>query len=316
MKGKPEASCFKLVDTSINVGQEGQLTHSTQCALCNSTNLKVRKGKIWSNRKIEADKILECQECEFVFLNDSTHISDSHYEESLMLESRNASVDLEIWRQETREDDERRFSLLGKNVKDMEVLEVGIGNAGFLKLLKQVGLVADGIEPAHQFEAIFILEGLTVYKYIDQIKKVYDLVLSFHVIEHVKNPYKFIEELLKVTKIGGEIYIETPNSNDALLKLYDSDSFQNYTYWDNHLGLFSHKSLTYLLNKFQGITFDFLPCQRYGIANHLHWLSMKLPGGHWKWGFLDSKELNLEYSRLLNLSKFNDTLLVRIKKEA
>jgi SAM-dependent methyltransferase len=276
--------------------------------------LKVRKGKIWTNRKIEADKILECQECEFVFLNDFSHISDNHYEESLMLESRNAIVDLEIWRNETREDDERRFSLLENKARDVHVLEVGIGNAGILKMLQSVALVADGIEPAHQFQDIFALENLTVYSHIDQIKKRYDLVVSFHVIEHVKNPYKFLKELLKVTKIGGEIYIETPNSNDALLKLYESEGFQNYTYWDNHLGLFSHKSLTFLLNKFQGISFEFIPCQRYGVANHLHWLSMKLPGGHNKWAFLNSKKLNLEYTRLLNLSKFNDTLLVRIKR--
>jgi 2-polyprenyl-3-methyl-5-hydroxy-6-metoxy-1,4-benzoquinol methylase len=300
---------------SITVCQEEQLSHYNQCVLCSSTNLNVRKGKIWTNRKIEADKILECQECEFVFLNDFSHISDSHYEESLMLDSRNAGIDLEAWRERTREDDERRFSLLENKVKDAEVLEVGIGNAGLLKMLKSVALVADGIEPAHQFEDIYKLENLAVYKRIDQIKRKYDLVLSFHVIEHVKNPYNFIEELLKVTKIGGEIYIETPNSNDALLKLYESDGFQNYTYWDNHLGLFSHNSLAYCLGKFRGITFDFLPCQRYGIANHLYWLSMNLPGGHKKWGFLDSKELNLEYSRILNISKFNDTLLVRIKKK-
>ena len=291
------------------------MNHSTKCELCPSTNLKVRKGKIWTNRKIEADKILECEECEFVFLNDFSHISDNHYEDSLMLESRNSSVDLEIWREQTREDDERRFSLLRNKVKDAEVLEIGIGNAGLLKMLKSVAKVADGIEPANQFEVNFSLESLAVYKHIDQIKQKYDLVISFHVIEHVKNPYEFIEELLKVTKIGGEIYIETPNSNDALLKLYESDGFQNYTYWDNHLGLFNHKSLTYLLNKFQEITFEFLPLQRYGIANHLYWLSMKLPGGHKKWEFLDSKELNLEYSRLLNLNELNDTLLVRIKKK-
>ena len=155
---------------------------------------------------------------------------------------------------------------------------------------------------------------MDVFNSINQVKRKYDNVVSFHVIEHVKDPYKFLKELLNATKIGGVIYIETPNANDALLKLYESVGFQNYTYWDNHLGLFSHKSLTYLLNKFQGISFDFLACQRYGIANHLHWLSKNLPGGHKNWAFLDSIELNLEYSRLLNNQKLNDTLFVSIQR--
>ncbi len=290
------------------------MTYFGKCVLCESSSLKVRKGKIWTKQKITANKVLECHECEFVFLNDFSHISDNHYEESLMLESRDEKVDLKIWRRETEDDDLRRFLFLKDKLQDSEVLEVGFGNAGFLKMCKPIVRAIEGIEPSRQFQEIFKSENLDIFNSINQVKRKYDNVVSFHVIEHVKDPYEFLKELLNATKIGGVIYIETPNANDALLKLYESVGFQNYTYWDNHLGLFSHKSLTYLLNKFQGISFDFLACQRYGIANHLHWLSKNLPGGHKNWAFLDSIELNLEYSRLLNNQKLNDTLFVSIQR--
>jgi len=37
--------------------------------------------------------------------------------------------------------------------------------------------------------------------------------------------------------------------------------------------------------------------QRYPLSNHLYWLSCGKPGGHQKWGFLDSYELHAAYEK-------------------
>ena len=60
-------------------------------------------------------------------------------------------------------------------------------------------------------------------------------------IEHVKNPLEFLLQILILLKPSGKAYIETPNLNDALIKSYDSSTFQDFTYWGNHLVLFNPK---------------------------------------------------------------------------
>lgn len=39
----------------------------------------------------------------------------------------------------------------------------------------------------------------------------FDIVFSMHVIEHTHNPYQYLDELIRVTKNEGIIYIELPN---------------------------------------------------------------------------------------------------------
>jgi hypothetical protein len=49
--------------------------------------------------------------------------------------------------------------------------------------------------------------------------------------------------------------------------------------------------------------------QRYGLSNHLYWLSKNNPGGHQKWSFLDSEELYGAYSAALAKINKCDTII-------
>ena len=67
--------------------------------------------------------------------------------------------------------------------------------------------------------------------------------------------------------------LEVPNSDDALLTLYESKDFQNFTYWSQHLFLFNTKTMAELIEqtglKLNGIKH----IQRYPLSNHMYWLS-------------------------------------------
>ena len=115
-------------------------------------------------------------------------------------------------------------------------------------------------------------------------------------------------------KLGGKIFIETPNSNDALISLYQSNSFQDFTYWDNHLVLFNNKSFEYLCNKIIGIKYKSIAVQRYNISNHLYWLASGKPGGHKVWNFLNNKVIENQYKNILSELGANDTLFYEITK--
>jgi len=289
------------------------MSQHSNCRLCGGESFP-REGNIRTNKKIEANQILECINCSFVFLNDDSHISDLHYEQSLMHDSNQT---LEESRNNTNEDDLRRFEMLATEVKDKNLLEVGVGNAGFLRLAQISTNAAYGVEPEKKHHENFKQENLNIYSSLNSFKETkvaIDVIVSFHVIEHVKNPIIFLFELLGFLRKDGKLFIETPNSNDALIKLYESPAFKNFTYWDNHLVLFNYKSFEYMLCKIQGIKYKSIPIQRYGIANHLYWLSVGKPGGHKYWASLETERIKSEYRNQLYGLQMNDTLFYEIIK--
>jgi len=284
----------------------------TNCRLCGSSTFP-RKGQIRSTRPILADKILECSFCSFVFLNDDSHISKTHYEESLMHDYEKT---LEDSRDESKEEDIRRYNMLKSEILNKNIIEVGVGNGGFLKLAQKVAKTVQGIEPEKKHYKTFEAERLNITPNINDLNdfEEADIVVCFHVIEHLNDPLGFLLELLNLLKINKKIFIETPNSNDALITLYDSEAFQNFTYWDNHLVLFNNKSFEFMCHKISGIKYKSIPVQRFSIANHLHWLAKKKPGGHKSWSFLDEELIKNKYREKLFELQMNDTLFYEITK--
>jgi len=105
------------------------------------------------------------------------------------------------------------------------LLDIGSGYGYFLNKAKKVFKTTLGLEPS-----------LNLYKYSKekfnlnvknqsfenfyraQNNSKYDAITLIHVIEHIKNPNKFIEDALSLLKVDGMLYIETPNL-DSLKKI-------------------------------------------------------------------------------------------------
>lgn len=64
----------------------------------------------------------------------------------------------------------------------------------------------------------------------------FDFVVARHVIEHIKQPLKFLANLQKILKPGGKLFIETPNLTTFQLRAVHLD----------HIHYFSPQSLSYL----------------------------------------------------------------------
>ena len=144
--------------------------------------------------------------------------------------------------------------------------------------------------------------------------KKYDIITAFHVVEHLKNPKEILKDLSQLLIENGEMIVEVPNSDDALLTLYESNDFQNFTYWSQHLFLFNEKTMTELIKQ-TGLKLNWIKhIQRYPLANHLYWLSKDKPGGHKKWNFLNNDRLNSEYESQLALIGRTDTIIVGISR--
>ncbi len=281
-----------------------------QCYLCKSEDHKKRDGSVRDNKKLD---ILECNNCGLVFLSDDKHIDNNFYEESKM----HKDFDFSKWRKQTLQDDSRRFEFLKNSISNKTILDFGSGNGGFLNLSKELALDVCGVELEVAVKSYYEKEEIKLIKSLDECKNKYDLITSFHVIEHLKDPINILGKLKDLLYDDGTIIIEVPNANDALLSIYNSESFSHFTYWSCHLYLFTSFTLE-LLAKKAGLKVEFIKhIQRYPLSNHLYWLSNNKPGGHEKWGsFIDSSELSNAYENQLASLQATDTIIASFKKES
>ena len=104
-----------------------------------------------------------------------------------------------------------------------------------------------------------------------------------------------------------------PNSEDALLTLYESEVFKKFSYWDQHLFLFNAQTLNTLATISGFSLIKIKHVQRYPLSNHLYWLSKGLPGGHEVWSNLNSNEINQAYSSKLAALGQTDTIFGILK---
>jgi len=278
-----------------------------KCYLCDSEVFKTRDGEV---RDTPALKILECLECGLVTLISQEHIQDGFYEDSGMHGANLISID--NWLKDTDWDDQRRFDMLKPIIKNKHLLDFGCGAGGFLNKARHLAALTNGVELEERIQEYW-RGKINISSSIEMVKCDCDLITAFHVVEHLSNPVDTLKALANKLSSGGRMVIEVPNSEDVLLTLYESDAFQRFTYWSQHLFLFNPENLKRLLHKAGLRILSIQQYQRYPISNHLHWLAKGLPGGHQRWSFLDTPELNAAYADALAAIGKCDTLLAHVE---
>jgi len=278
------------------------------CYLCNSEKFTKKKGRVRDNSSLE---ILECDNCGLVFLSDFEHISNDHYENSGMHQEKD--IDISSWLESCDADDLRRFNFLKDLILEKVLLDFGCGAGGFLKQAKSYAKDAYGLELEKRMFPYYKKNHLKVFSSLANLNDIrFDLITAFHVVEHLKDPISTLKSLSKFLKKGGELIIEVPNSDDALISVYNNRPFQSFTYWSQHLYLFNTKTMKELINK-TGLKLNWIKgVQRYPLSNHLYWLANGMPGGHEKWTFLNNEILNKEYEKTLASINKTDTIIASV----
>ena len=130
------------------------------------------------------------------------------------------------------------------------VLDFGCGNGEFMLLSKSFGWETKGydLDESAVFSARKL--GLDVSQggisdLINEESDKYDLITLSHVIEHVYEPHKLIQECYRLLKPGGRLWLETPNSRSLGLTLFGK-------YWrglepPRHIVLFNFNSMSNIL---------------------------------------------------------------------
>lgn len=201
-----------------------------------------------------------------------------------------------------KRDDTRRRDYI-KQINPNTWLDVGSGAGGIFEGIDS-NIKAESVEPMPHCQRLMPVKTYSSCNDIENIKK-YDLITSFHVVEHLEDPLGVLQNMKSHLAAGGKCIIEVPHANDFLLRFMELESFKEFTFWSQHLILHTEATLRWLLEKsgFTNINIKYI--QRYSLSNHMYWLRYNKCGGHQKWPELDLKA----YDDLLKSMKMTDTLL-------
>lgn len=132
---------------------------------------------------------------------------------------------------------------------DMKILDYGSGDGYLSYTLKKINKDLRVHATDYLFEDNDFYKNIDCFKIEDIFsnKQKYNLIILRHVLEHIEDPFKIINQLLKKLEPGGCILVEVPNHDirsNKLLKIFGKDYSQIGLPW--HFNHFTKKD--FLLN--------------------------------------------------------------------
>jgi SAM-dependent methyltransferase len=260
--------------------------------------------------------VYQCGTCEVVFL----HPIMSEEEERAFYESKFASYMKERgspgetdaadhyrkWQPEAA----RRLANLKPWLReDMEVLEIGSSSGALLGAVKPHVASVVGVEPGDDYRAYANSIEIPTHPTRDAVDgQSFDLILSYYVVEHMRDPVGELAQWRALLKPGGLLAVEVPNVDDALVRYYQVEAFDRF-YWQRaHYFNYSQGTLEMVMRRAGFDEVETIPEQRYDISNHVHWMLRGEPGGMARYTDLFDDQLNAEYARVLKDHWYCDTV--------
>jgi len=192
------------------------------------------------------------------------------------------------------------------------VLEIGAGDGAFLSHVHEVrdDLSLACLEPDQSTKLsrkkyLWLAE----YESLNIVKNKgvrFDLICLFHVFEHLLDPSYFLGQCAQITD---QILIEIPSLKDPLLALYGVEAYRNFYFQKQHPYIYSSDSICRVLRHHDWNIETIVSYQRYGLENHLTWLSKGSPGGNSMLRKLFLKA-DKSYIEELEESGYSDTVFV------
>src|SRR5258708_27937802 len=148
--------------------------------------------------------------------------------------------------------DKRHLIFSGTGVKQGKVVDSGAGTGAFAAHMQQNGWEVTGLEPdeAARQRAVdlYRVQLLPIENLYSLPADSYDAITLWHVLEHVHDLHAYLQQLAKLIKRGGRIFIAVPNYTS-----YDATVYQGaWAAYDvpRHLYHFSPASIRNLLEQY------------------------------------------------------------------
>lgn len=145
-------------------------------------------------------------------------------------------------------------AMLGKRAGRLRVLDIGCGDGTVLNQWRDAlgDIETHGVEMSEKAAAIAAAQGHHVMpKRIEECELApssYDLVFSFHVIEHVEDPTSFMRAIHGSLEDSGLLIIETPNVDTLDFRLFKDRHWGAY-HFPRHWNLYDENTFGALAKK-------------------------------------------------------------------
>lgn len=143
------------------------------------------------------------------------------------------------------------FRYLPVPLRGQRLLDIGCGSGKFLVSAREAGWQVSGIEPDPEAADTTRQLGVDVLvgtaELLDRESECFDVITISHVIEHVHDPKKLLEDIYRLLKPNGVLYIETPNIDSQWSNLFRKNWRGLET--PRHIVLFTPEGIANLLLK-------------------------------------------------------------------
>lgn len=241
-----------------------------QCAVCGSRNFDILLSQIKENIKYvklispNLDELqrdwIKCKNCDLVHQTPcmEVHEIDIMYNNNRSSEFRNGETPDEYFNKITslpkdQSENYNRVTRFSKYIdnKHKNILDIGCGGGVFLYTLSKYfpNLKLFGIEASPQFASLAKSKlDITLYNnFFEDIEldTEIDIITVLHVLEHIKNPKKFLEKIYKIMTNESILIFEVPHIKD--FKTLDRAHIR---FSLPHIYYYSEKNIILLLKQF------------------------------------------------------------------
>jgi len=281
----------------------------TACMLCGCSESTPVQSGVRHDPTLE---VRQCRDCGLVFVSPrpTTDELERYYQRLYRDDYREPPVEERhrLDREEAKARVHRLGPLLGPRPR---VLEVGSGSGAFLDAIRPHTDQVVGVEPDESSRAYISNRlGLRVRTDVSEVMyegDTFDLIVLFHVVEHLLQPVEFLHGLRALLRTQGTLIIEVPNVEDVLVSVYAVPAYLRFYYQKAHLYYFSKATLARTLTK-AGFHADIQFVQRYDLSNHIRWMLTGKPGGQGYYRKWLLPSVQAAYARSLEHAGLSDTL--------
>ena len=230
------------------------------CPICEGNKLRpfiFCKDNLVSHETFKVD---QCESCGFRFTNPRpSEIESGKYyqsEEYVSHSETNKGITNKMYGAIKKYTLRQKVKLINelserRNNAIKHILDIGCGSGSFLNVCKNDGWIVTGIEPSEiarrNAKSKFGIEPLSAEKLFEIKEKKFDVITLWHVLEHINQLYKTIDQINKVLFDNGTLIVAVPNCNS-----YDAQKYgDGWAAWDlpRHIYHFTKKDIIAIFNK-------------------------------------------------------------------